>query len=81
MHNLFDSEDLATVIDGFADDVGPVLVDVLVNETRTDLMPVIIDVLNDILWNATLLQPRTADTVQIRSGQVRSGQGQDGSGQ
>ncbi|XP_043195421.1 uncharacterized protein LOC122366857 [Amphibalanus amphitrite] len=57
MHNLFNSEDMATVIDGFADDLGPILVDVIVNETRTDLMPVIIDVLNDILWNATILSP------------------------
>ena len=53
MHNLFNSEDMATVIDGFADDLGPVLVDVLVNETRKDLMPFIIEKLNEVLWNVT----------------------------
>ncbi|KAF0295361.1 hypothetical protein FJT64_000608 [Amphibalanus amphitrite] len=68
MHNLFNSEDMATVIDGFADDLGPILVDVIVNETRTDLMPVIIDVLNDILWNATILSPspEAADESPLR---------------
>ncbi|XP_043195423.1 uncharacterized protein LOC122366858 isoform X2 [Amphibalanus amphitrite] len=54
IHNLFDNDELATVIDEFADDFGPLLVDILVNDTRRDLLPTIIDELNDLLWNASL---------------------------
>ena len=54
IHNLFDNDDLATVIDEFADDFGPLLVDILVNDTRRDLLPTIIDELNDLLWNASI---------------------------
>ena len=65
MHNLFNNEDMATVIGEFADDLGPVLVDVIVNETRTDLMPVIIEKLNEILWNATLAEPNVDEEVPL----------------
>ncbi|XP_037071453.1 uncharacterized protein LOC119092603 [Pollicipes pollicipes] len=54
IHDLFDNDDLATVIDGFADDIGPLLIDILVNDTRRDLLPAIIEQLNDLLWNVTL---------------------------
>jgi len=54
IHNLFDSEDMATVIDGFAQDVGPLLIDVLVNDTRRDLLPAIVAELNTLLWNVTI---------------------------
>ena len=42
------------MIDEFASDFGPLLVDILVNDTRRDLLPTIIDELNDLLWNASL---------------------------
>lgn len=49
LHNLFNSEDIATVVDGFVDDFGPELIDILVNDTRRDLIPKIIDIINGLL--------------------------------